>query len=98
MLFAGVRARALSGSTPDYPDDEHETLCGCLCLRVTVCLFVFVWPSRKGSDNELLNFFELLYRYQLTHTAQKIVENIYTCFPLSFTALVSFVPLVERVF
>ena len=35
MLFAGVRAgvraRALSGSTPD---DGHETLCGCLCLCV----------------------------------------------------------------
>ena len=53
MLFAGVRARALSGSTPDYPDDEHVTLCGCLCL--CVCRFVFVWPSRKGSANELLN-------------------------------------------
>ena len=54
MLFAGVRARALSGSTPDYPDDEHEALCGCLCM--CVCRFVFVWPSRKGSANELLNF------------------------------------------
>ena len=48
MLFAGVRARALSGSTPDYPDDEHETLCGCLCVRVCVCRFVFVYghPER----------------------------------------------------
>ena len=54
MLFAGVRARALSGSTPDYPDDEHEALCGCLCM--CVCRFVFVSPSRKGSANELLNF------------------------------------------
>ena len=42
MLFARVRdyalcgsqSGALSGSTPDYPDDEHETLCGCLCLCV----------------------------------------------------------------
>ena len=55
MLFAGVRARALSGSTPDYPDVEHETLCGCLCVCVCVCRFVLVWPSRKGSANELLN-------------------------------------------
>ena len=54
MLFTGVRAKALSGSTPDYPDDEHETLCGCLCVRVCACRFVFVWPSRKGSANELL--------------------------------------------
>ena len=38
MLFAGVRARALSGSTPDYPDDEHETLCGCLCVCVCACV------------------------------------------------------------
>ena len=44
-LLTGVRVRAVSGSTPDYPDDEHETLCGCC-----------VWPSQKGSANELLNF------------------------------------------
>ena len=34
--------RALSGSTPDYPDDEHETLCGCLCVCVCVCVRVCV--------------------------------------------------------
>ena len=49
MLFAGVRARALSGSTPDYPDDEHETLCGCLCLCV---LFLYGHPERAV----LMNF------------------------------------------
>ena len=43
MLFAGVRARALSGSTPDYPDDEHETLCGCLCVCVRVCVVLFLY-------------------------------------------------------
>ena len=49
MLFAGVRARALSGSTPDYPDDEHETLCGCLCLCVRVCVsFCLCMAIPKG--------------------------------------------------
>ena len=67
MLFAGVRARALSGSTPDYPDDEHKTLCGCLCL--CVCRFVFVWPSRKGSANELLNWSVCLSVCLYSHTA-----------------------------
>ena len=55
MLFAGVRAR---GSTPDYPDVEHETLCGCLCVCVCVCtcvcvvLFLYGHPERAV----LMNF------------------------------------------
>ena len=47
MLFAGVRARALSGSTPDYPDDEHETLCGCLCF----CVCIHPLPLRANEMN-----------------------------------------------
>ena len=41
MLFAGVRARALSL----IADDEHETLCGCLC--VCVVLFLYGHPERE---------------------------------------------------
>ena len=54
MLFAGVRARALSGSTPDYPDDEHETLCGCLCVCVRVCVVLFLYGHPERAV--LMNF------------------------------------------
>ena len=40
MLFAGVRARALSGSTPDYPDVEHETLCVRVCVSFCSCMAI----------------------------------------------------------
>ena len=54
MLFARVRDYALcgsqsEGSIPDYPDDEHETLCGCLC--VCVVLFLYGHPERAVLKN-----------------------------------------------
>ena len=54
LCSAGVRARALSGSTPDYPDDEHETLCGCLCVCVRVCVVLFLYGHPERAV--LMNF------------------------------------------
>ena len=67
MLFAGVRARALSGSTPDYPDDEHETLCGCLCLCVYSSSTI---PLRANEMN-----FELYVRAAQTQRCPERMKN-----------------------